>query len=377
MSFFSKGAVIVVLAFLFGCRDKKQDIVRIVLPEDFMPVAVKCEAVGIHTPGYEYGIRVVDSVVFVTDMEGDYVFSAYDLRPGGGSADLIKSSDSMDRIALVQFIQVDFASNRMTLYDGQRCKMAVLTLDSLRGKAPQELVGMKSSKLLSIPGGCSGIVPLSNGNFAGLNNDRRVAERLTIFDGDGKVIKRVGNYFRSERDTFPDSGNSYAYTGDITAAGDRIVVTNKITDQIEFYDLEGNLLRVVRGPKGFAPEITMEVDEVPEATIMEFGLPRMADPYFVPEVNYKMNERSNEAYFIPRLIGDELWTIYMGTPVYREGRSVFPYTQILTYSKNGDPRRQILVNCYLYDFDVDPVTRTVYAVAQTAAGKTSVVRFSY
>ena len=377
MSFFSKGAVIVVLAFLFGCQNKKQDIVRIVLPEDFMPVAVKCEAVGIHPPGYEYGIRVVDSVVFVTDMEGDYVFSAYDLRPGGGSADLIKSSDSMDRIALVQFIQVDSASNRMTLYDEQKWKMVVLTLDSLRGKAPQELVGMKSSKLLSIPGNYSGVVPLSNGNFAGLNNDRRVAERLTIFDGDGKVIKRVGNYFRSERDTFPDSGNSYAYTGDITAAGDRIVVTNKITDQIEFYDLEGNLLRVVRGPNGFGPEISVQIGEVPEPTIGEFGIPRMIDPFYTPDVNYKMNERTREAYFVPRLVGDELWTVYMGTPMYREGRGTMPYTQILTYSKNGDPRNQIMVPCYIFDFDVDPVTRTVYAVAQTAAGKTSVVRFSY
>jgi hypothetical protein len=169
-------------------------------------------------------------------------------------------------------------------------------------------------------------------------------QRFGFYDDDGKLLAKKGSY--PEIDIFDtEFEKARGYDFDCTTNfQNRIFVSHKLTDLIEIYDIDGNLLRRLHGPEQFFPA----VEEVR----------RTEGKYTVSTVR-AIPGKAREAYFCPINAGKEVFVLYSGKI---EDNNAYLMNIIFVFDWEGNPIRKYKLDTPIFQFCVDVNNRTIYGI---------------
>lgn len=181
--------------------------------------------------------------------------------------------------------------------------------------------------------------PLRKDLFVGLNATD--GSRLTLLNGDGKSIKKMGDFppFQSSSNL---KGDNDIFQSGITGSpdGNKIAVACKRTDIIEIYDLKNEGFKRFQGPLGI------------RLTVTDHGIGKSLDPDY-------------STYLILNANGNEFWASYNG---YKHERGKQPSTsdqypkQMYCFNWDGKPLRKIILDHPFGGYDIDWGKMILYTI---------------
>ena len=205
----------------------------------------------------------------------------------------------------------------------------------------------------------SDISALDADNYVGLASiDAK--HRLVFFDRAGNITAQKGGYYRTESMTFPEEINWHAFDGKLVVRDDgkRMAVANLVTDQIEIYDGQGELIRLVKGPDHFDPDVM-------KTSQGGFGV-------------FGYGEKAREAHIFPLAKKNGFWSIYSGKAVYREqSNSSDKFKVILSFDWDGKPLDKYIIQADVVNFDVDESRGLIYGIIMTEEGEQKIIKAKY
>jgi hypothetical protein len=140
-------------------------------------------------------------------------------------------------------------SSRAWLYDPSQNRLTLVSIPALVGQGGSPLlhsVALRSDNLSMTAIWIADSLLVSSGMFSG--------GRLAKFDGSGNVRQFVGAMPPAKPGT-PAIVTQHAYSGTLVRHPARplVAIGTRHADRVEIYRLDGDLLRVGRGPAGFEP----------------------------------------------------------------------------------------------------------------------------
>ncbi|MCD8179684.1 MAG: TolB-like 6-bladed beta-propeller domain-containing protein [Tannerellaceae bacterium] len=181
-----------------------------------------------------------------------------------------------------------------------------------------------------------GLTPLSIDQIVGLALLPE-KKRFNFYTGEGKLIHSYGEY--------PDFGETLTELEQIhgfisnlcfNSRTSRFYSFCKTSDLIEVFDTSGNLLKRLHGPDHFFPKVKQQSlgGDLVRASIKD----------------------SQDAYFEPYIIGDEVMVIYSGTSALESTN------RLLVFDDFGNPVKYFLLDENILTFAADERTKTIYVV---------------
>ena len=157
--------------------------------------------------------------------------------------------------------------------------------------------------------------------------------RLTFVDGNGKIIKKIGDFPAFQSVTNIKADNSI-FQSCITGSpnGNKIAVACRRTDVIEIYDLKNDSFKRFQGPIGI------------KLTVTDQGISKSLDPSYLTYVLLNANDK-------------EFWASYNGNKLPPRGRQLsteeqYP-KQIYCFDWSGKPLRKLILDYPFGGFDID------------------------
>ena len=187
----------------------------------------------------------------------------------------------------------------------------------------------------------SNLVYTDNGYVATtMNSDKN---RLIFFDSKGEKMFTAGDYpYFGKELTAIEKIEGYVSQIAISHKYERIFLFGMVTDLIEIYDFQGNLIKRFHGPEQIFPQIK------------EMHLPN----------GYSQGAYDNPTFtfFTPMIIDDEIYVSYSGN--HQKPDDTVPYIrQIFVFDIDCTPRRRYELSEPIVSFTVDPVTKNIYATS--------------
>ena len=196
--------------------------------------------------------------------------------------------------------------------------------------------------------------------FVGLPVDfSGVSKRLKFYDGQGNLTAEKGEYYKTKEMTFPDKMNSHAFDARIISRddGQRIVVANMVTDQIEIYDGQGEIIRLIKGPDHFVPDVV----DFSNGDMIQFGF----------------GKKARNAYFWPLAKKEEFWIMYEGVYMKQDKSADIKSSTLMSFDWDGNPLDKYIIQADIMCFDVDESRGLIYAIIMTEDGEQKVIRAKY
>lgn len=282
-------------------------------------------------------IYVIDSLIFLINTDTEYLFQCFNTNTGkevkefisfGSGPEEMINPQSLDQKDSFVYI-FDVMKRRIFLYD----KTSFLSLEE-----PQ------SSRQIDLKDMFSNVFLLSKDQIVatGLQPD---SKRFTFFNNEGDVLTHKGE-FPSFQDSAPskfEKAHNYECEMTYNAELQRLSLSYKYTDLIEFYNLEGDLLKRIHGPEQFLPAFSEKKTGNSIRVLPEKGKSR--DGYISP-VSYK----------------DELYVLYSGKVFDPKTR---PYldNQILVFDWSGKPLKRLFLDKPIYRFTIDKKKNILYGLS--------------
>lgn len=191
----------------------------------------------------------------------------------------------------------------------------------------------------------SDILALPNGNFVGTIMDIN-HKRLSFFSADGSFTKTVGEY--------PSFGTSLTpleqIEGFITrmtsdSVNQHIWLCYKMTDLIEIYNYEGELVKRLHGPDHFFP-IVKERNH-------KNGVQSVAS----------ISGKTKDGYVHPVYANGKVYVLYSGR-IFNRNRPMTAslYDTILSFQADGTPDTCYKLPVSIYSFTIDEQSQTIYGL---------------
>ena len=208
---------------------------------------------------------------------------------------------------------------------------------------------------------CSDMTALNTDAFVSLCSqyiDGDTGRRLIFYDKQGNVTTQKGGYYRTPEMTFPRKMDWHAFDGRLIsrADGKRIVVTNLITDQIEIYDGQGDLVKLIKGPDHFDPDVV----DLSKGNMTSYGY----------------GEKARTAYVFPLAKKNSFWAKYYGT-TFDEIDSGPKSTVMLSFDWDGKPLDKYIIQANIVNFDVDESRGLIYGIIMTEEGEQKIIKAKY
>jgi len=166
-------------------------------------------------------------------------------------------------------------------------------------------------------------------------------QRLTLLDGDGKIIRKTGD-FPSFQSSSNIKGDNDIFQSGMTASpdGKKIALACKHTDIIDIYDLEKDDFKRIQGPIGI------------KLTVIDQGIAKSLEPRY-------------HTFLLLSASEVEFWASYNG---YKSGKGELIATenqlpkQIFCFDWNGRPLRKIRLDYPFGGFDIDWKNKILYTL---------------
>ena len=166
-------------------------------------------------------------------------------------------------------------------------------------------------------------------------------QRLTLLDGDGKIIRKTGD-FPSFQSSSNIKGDNDIFQSGMTASpdGKKIALACKHTDIIDIYDLEKDDFKRIQGPIGI------------KLTVIDQGIAKSLEPRY-------------HTFLLLSASEVEFWASYNG---YKSEKGELIATenqlpkQIFCFDWNGRPLRKIRLDYPFGGFDIDWKNKILYTL---------------
>ena len=189
----------------------------------------------------------------------------------------------------------------------------------------------------------SNLVYTYNGYVATAMNPDKNNNRLIFFDSKGEKMFTAGDYpYFGKELTIIEKIEGYISQIAISHKYERIFLFGMVTDLIEIYDFQGNLIKRYHGPDRIFPQIK------------EVHLPN----------GYYQGAYDNPifTFFSPMIIDDEVYVSYSGH--HQKPDETLPLIrQIFVFDIDCTPLRRYELSKQIVSFTVDPETKSIYATS--------------
>lgn len=179
-----------------------------------------------------------------------------------------------------------------------------------------------------------------------------------LFVFDEKSGKEIGNMVK-----FPKSNIDYSdtekidayYMGAVSNKKDRLAVCYSMTDLIDWYDLNGNLLKRIHGPEQFFSYFK----EYRDGNVVGSSMDR---------------DRNRDAYFSPHCVDNRLFVLYDGEHVNAPGHdSLCEY--LFSFTWDGAPDMIYELEDPIFTYTVDTNRKKIYGISNKP--EYHIVEFTY
>ena len=279
-------------------------------------------------------IFVSDSVLVVIEMGMDKLFHLYNLNSKKYMTSHIIRGNGPDDMLSPRFVKGK--NNVIGVCDMNTSKVYEYGLtDFVNAMKP---VPLHNAKLEAAP--FVGVIEIDNKYVSSTYGEN--GKQYCIFDKDGKKINQIVDY-PSSNISYTDAEKRDAYYANIVGNGrDRIAVCYSMTDLIEIYSVDGELLHRIHGPEQFFARFK----EVRDGDVITS----------TPEKNV-----NRDAYFSPCSDGERLFVLYDGDYVDSpdNDRSC---SYLMVFSWDGKPEAQYRLNDPIIAFTIDGVHKKIYGI---------------
>ena len=179
-----------------------------------------------------------------------------------------------------------------------------------------------------------------------------------LFVFDEKSGKEIGNMVK-----FPKSNIDYSdtekidayYMGAVSNKKDRLAVCYSMTDLIDWYDLNGNLLKRIHGPEQFFSYFK----EYRDGNVVGSSMDR---------------DRNRDAYFSPHCVDNRLFVLYDGEHVNAPGHdSLCEY--LFSFTWDGVPDMIYELEDPIFTYTIDTNRKKIYGISNKP--EYHIVEFTY
>lgn len=176
--------------------------------------------------------------------------------------------------------------------------------------------------------------------------------RFALFNLDGDTICYKGEYLPlSNLQTNIEQMEGYVNEFTANSMGDKIFVSYKRTDLIEYYDSNMNLIKRLHGPEHFFPEVHQVGDRI------------------------KTNKGAErDAYSFPLSVGNNIFVLFSGK-VFDPKNHDYLKDKILVFDWNGNPQCYYHLDIPIFDFAVDEKSQIIYGL--TDKPESHIVQFKF
>ena len=367
--------LITMCCVVISCSRKKPDgsmpETKNITNEDFKEHRLAYEVLPIEMTDFVWTMSMLDTLAFFLSEGGEDLVPIYDLKNNRRVGGVIKKGLGPTEMTHSSTrVQINAVKGFAAIYDGQQKLFMAFPLDVLTrlaagdtNRAFTPFVKFYSEKFNF------DISALDTNVFAGLAHPQPVMEtqsliysdrRITFYDRQGKVTAEKGGYYRTPEIKLPEEMNFAAFSGRIINRddGERIVIPNEDTDRIEIYDGQGNIIRLIKGPDYFNPDVV----DVSKGNM----------------IGYLPGEKSRTAYAFPVAKKSGFWAIYYGLSHKElEGRSEDSPTTILSFDWDGNPLDKYIIPADVRFFDVDESRGLLYGMMMTEEGEQKIIKAKY
>lgn len=266
-----------------------------------------------------FSIQVVDSVLISLESAGDMVCQLFNLDTGVKIGDRLSKGGGPNEMMMPMFVNngqgvqfVDLGSFTVYKYDSNEFLQKSLPTPSSKIKL-SEAVDSEMQVL--------------GDKYIGYQYARD--SLLYMFDESGQKLKAYAGYPIGSRSVSDEERSDIYQMGYISNGKDRIAVTYYMTDVIEIFDADGNLVKHLEGPEGF-----------------------------------EYTNGGRDAFFSPRNAGESFFVLFNGRSWSEEGHNS-SCNKLLSFSWDGKPECVYTLDDPIFTFSVDVKNRKVYGVSTT------------
>lgn len=260
------------------------------------------------------------------------------LQEGQLLASFGRKGQGPGEFSAIRTIQPTPDGRNVWLYDPGNTRLTLLDVEAVvakRGNAVLQTLALRSSLLPMNAVRLSDTLIASSGLFT--------AGRLALFTATGD-LRRVVGPLPPTRDGVPVPVAQHAYTGTLVRHPERplLALATRHADRLEFYDPDGGLQRIARGPLGFEPVYQVQA---------RGGVPFMAT-----------GDDLRFGYVDLVAAGDRLYALFSGrTRAERPGRANFG-EQVHVFDWEGRLVQVVELDEPALSLAVEEDGRTLYAV---------------
>lgn len=280
-------------------------------------------------------IFVLDSVLVVVETGMDELFHVYNLNSKKYIMSHVVRGNGPDDMLSPRFIKGK--NDVISICDMNTSKVyeyGVTDFVSAIKPEPSYTTKLDSSPFV-------GVIEIDNKYISNMYGEN--GKQYNVFDKNGKKINQIIDY-PSSNISYTDAEKRDAYYANIVGNGkDRIAVCYSMTDLIEIYSVDGDLLHRIHGPEQFFARFNeFQNGEVKTST---------------PEKNI-----NRDAYFSPCSNNGKFFVLYDGDFVDSpdNDRSC---SYLMMFSWNGKPEALFRLDVPLISFTIDKVHNKIYGIS--------------
>jgi len=321
---------IIMIISIYSCSKSGSDVyenARIITKKDFgKEITLKGEEVVFDEMIFRpYKMMIKDTILIIYNVDTEYAFQVFNLKSKKYIGESMLIGNGPNELLYPNFIHSD--DDYIWLYDQEKSlvlKYDVETFIKKNKRAQGPLLKIKLDDR-------SENVSIINDKIftykmhSNLNNNR-----FAIFNMEGKYINTIGRFPNVIGVESYDEINE-AFTSEYaTNFKDRIFISYKLTDLIEIYDINGELITQLFGPDHFVPSVTGKSNGV-----ISFA---------------KGTDKTREASFNPANAGEEVFVTYSGELL---SKNAYHKNIIHVFDWNGNPLRKYILDIPIYRTIVD------------------------
>lgn len=169
-------------------------------------------------------------------------------------------------------------------------------------------------------------------------------KRLSFFKQNGEFVETKGEYpiIKNQELNTIQKMSGYECSIVTNKDKDKIFVAYKLTDLIEIYDINGNLITRKHGPEGFFPSIIVHNNGDMQT------------------ISYE-KEKTKDGYFSPIAYNDEVYVLYSGK-THGPDKHDFNSGYLFVFDWDGKPIRAYSLEIPIFSFTIDPRTDILYGI---------------
>lgn len=288
------------------------------------------------------GILCKDSVLFMYNVKGDYAINTINVNTWKDMGEFIEWGRGPEEVLYIKTL--DIYKDKIHIFDKLKSQLLIYNFnDFCQSQKNKPLV------TYSIDGIADGML-LLNDSLLIATSHTFPENRMTLFNKEGNVLKNIGKMpeIKNKKFTSLEKIGGFVCNMNMLPNGN-IVLTYKLTDLIELYTPNGNLIKRLHGPDHFFPA----KKEVKKGNLIRVR----------PEIG-----KERDSYRWRTVVNNEIWCLYSGKVFdpKADPYSNMLFKKIMVFSEELIPLKTYDLDIPIRAFTVDPIKKIIYGLQENS-----------